>query len=472
MYVRRSVYRHEHNNPALTLIKQQDEDDDDTPEHVPYRFTFTPFSKASEGETPTSAIDITTDLYNALLKPAVTSTEDLLTLSYHPQAVFRVRAPTRLSASITGHGEPILCVAFPPDTSSRMVSGSGDGTARIWDSDTGTPFKTLKGHTSWVLCVSYSPDGELLATGSMDSTVRIWSAKTGDHIAGPLKGHGKWITSIAWEPYHLSAPGRPRLASSSKDGTVRVWSAKDGRCDLTLSAHKGTASCVRWGGAGTIYSCGHDKAVRLWDANTGACLKTLGSHSHWVNHLSLSTQSALRTGYYDPREPVPSEEGKRELAKRRFEKAARRGGVIDERFVSASDDCTMYLWSASSSKPIARLLGHQKQVNHVTFSPDGSLIASCGFDNHVKLWRGSDGKFITSLRGHVAHVYMAAFSADSRLLVSCSKDTTVKVWDVRTGKLKEDMSGHRDEVYAVDWSARGERVGSAGRDRTVKIWGR
>lgn len=38
-----------------------------------------------------------------------------------------------------------------------MVSGSGDCTARIWDSDTNTPYKTLTGHTGWVLAVAYSP---------------------------------------------------------------------------------------------------------------------------------------------------------------------------------------------------------------------------------------------------------------------------------------------------------------------------
>ncbi|KAL9050626.1 MAG: hypothetical protein Q9162_006522 [Coniocarpon cinnabarinum] len=434
------------------LVRQDVHDDDEEgpAPYVPYTFTYTPQRSISD-----TTVDITSSIYHTVLKTGLASNEEILTLQYVPQAVFRVRAPTRLSSSIAGHGQPVLCVSFPSSTSSRMASGSGDGTARIWDCDTGTPFKTLKGHTSWVLCVGFSPDGRLLATGGMEGTIRIWSAETGDLVAGPLKGHAKWITSLAWEPYYLQASGRPRVASSSKDGTVRVWSAMDGRCDMTLAAHKGTASCVRWGGTGTIYSSGHDKAVRLWDANSGACLKTLGSHAHWVNHLSLSTEHALRTSFYDPMQPVPAtDELRRALAKRRFETAARTRGEITERFVSASDDCTLYLWTPSSNKPIAHLLGHQKQVNHVSFSPSGHLIASCGFDNCIKIWRGSDGQYIRTLRGHVGAVYMCAWSADGRLLVSASRDSTVKVWDVKEGKLKEDMSGSRDEVYAVDWSAK------------------
>ena len=71
------------------------------------------------------------------------------------------------------------------------------------------------------------------------------------------------------------------------------------------------------------------------------------------------------------------------------------------------------------------MIGHQKQVNHVTFSPDGLLIASAGFDNHTKIWNARDGTFINTLRGHVAPVYQCCFSADSRLLVTASKDTTL-----------------------------------------------
>ena len=306
----------------------------------------------------------------------------------------------------------------------------------------------------------------------MDNTVRLWNPTTGQAIGTPMKGHSKWVRSLSWEPYHTQIPGQPRLASASKDSTVRIWDTITRRIEHVLSGHKGSISCVRWGGIGRIYTSSQDKTIKIWDSRKGTLIQTLTAHAHWVNHLALSTDFVLRTAYHDHTGKIPpTDEEKMVKAKSRFDTAATINNETVERLISASDDCTMYLWEpATSTKPITRLLGHQKQVNHVTFSPNGQLIASSAFDNHVKLWSASDGRFLFSLRGHVGPVYMSSFSADSRLLVSCSKDTTLKVWDCANGKLKEDLPGHTDEVYAVDWSPDGERVGSGGRDKAVKIW--
>ncbi|KAF2157117.1 WD40 repeat-like protein [Myriangium duriaei CBS 260.36] len=404
------------------------------------------------------------------------STEVVLDIPCRAEAVFKVRAVTRCSAAISGHGDSILSAQFSPVTSTRLATGSGDNMARIWDTETGTPLHTLKGHAGWVLAVAWSPDGARLATGGNDGMLRLWNPVSGASDGQPLKGHTQRVNSLSWEPFHLQEQGRPRIASASKDGTVRVWDVVGKKCDMALSGHKGNISCVRWGGAGQIYTASHDKTIKVWNASTGSLQHTLSSHAHWVNHLALSTDFALRTAYYDHtgKAGIPATDSECVTkAQKRFAAAASVNGKsgISERVISASDDCTIFLWApAESAKPIARLHGHQKQVNHVVFSPDGTLIASAAFDNHVKLWTAKDGAFLYTLKGHVGPVYQVAFSADSRLLVSASKDTTVKVWEVRTGKLVEDLPGHKDQVFAVDWSPDGKRVGSAGRDKQVRIW--
>lgn len=442
---------------------------------VPYTFTCMVPGKNKGSD---QSIDIKDNLYSSLLQPGHNTTEDTITLIFQPRAVFKVRPVTRSASAIPGHGSTVLCSAFAPNSSDRMVTGAGDNTARLWDCNTQTTLANLVGHTNWVLCVSWSPDGEVIATGSMDNTIRLWESTKGKPLGSDsssvLRGHSKWITSLSWEPIHLVRPGdKPRLATASKDGTIKVWDITRRVCLYTLSGHTNSVSCVKWGGQNILYSGSHDKTVRCWDMKQdGKCINILKNHAHWINHLSLSTDYALRIGAFDHTGTQPSspQEAQRR-AQENYDKVVKKNGQLQELMVTASDDFTMFLWNPlKQQKPLARMTGHQKLVNHVAFSPDGRYIVSASFDNSIKLWSGTDGKFLSTFRGHVASVYQVAWSSDCRLLVSCSKDTTLKVWDVRTRKLSVDLPGHKDEVYTVDWSVDGKRVCSGGKDKMVRLW--
>ena len=196
------------------------------------------------------------------------TTEDTLTIVCTPQAVFRVRPATRCSSSLSGHSAPILCASFSP-TGSRLATGSGDCTARLWDLDTETPGPTLSGHKGWVLCVAWEGRERRLATGGHDGHVRLWDGKTGAAQGDAMKGHGKWVMGLAWEPIHLNAKS-PRLASASKDGTVKVWEPATRRLQYTLGGHTASVNCVLWGGGGVggrgvLYTASSDQTVKVWD---------------------------------------------------------------------------------------------------------------------------------------------------------------------------------------------------------------
>ncbi|MGV9596456.1 nSTAND1 domain-containing NTPase [Streptosporangium sandarakinum] len=137
------------------------------------------------------------------------------------------------------------------------------------------------------------------------------------------------------------------------------------------------------------------------------------------------------------------------------------------------NDETVRLWDAVTGKPIgAPLTGHTNWVNSVAFSPDGTRLASGGYDGTVRLWDVATGKPIGDpLTGHTSTVTSAAFSPDGERLASAGDDGTVRLWDAVTGEpIGAPLTGHTSEVTSVAFSPDGERLASGGSDRTVRLW--
>jgi WD40 repeat protein len=84
------------------------------------------------------------------------------------------------------------------------------------------PRFTLKGHTSDVTSVAYSPNGKLIVSGSFDKTLKVWDAATGNEILF-FSGHAGEVTSVAF------SPDSKRIISGGRDATVKVWEMPMGK---------------------------------------------------------------------------------------------------------------------------------------------------------------------------------------------------------------------------------------------------
>ena len=228
--------------------------------------------------------------------PSDQSTRILLALEALPDVKEKIERPVvfeaqesvieginnlRELAVVSAHTGAVWAVAVSRD-GARIVTGSGDKTARVWDAQTETELLQLKGHTDGVWAAAVTPDGARVVTGSRDKTARVWDARTGDELL-QLNGHTNWVLAVA------VTPDGARIVTGSADNTARVWDARTGAELLQLKGHTGFVNGVAVTPDGArIVTGSADKTVRVWDAHTGDELLQLKGHAATILAVAVT----------------------------------------------------------------------------------------------------------------------------------------------------------------------------------------
>ncbi|HKS43318.1 MAG TPA: TIR domain-containing protein [Blastocatellia bacterium] len=187
----------------------------------------------------------------------------------------------KLLRTLQGHSAPIRTMTVTPDGGS-IISGSDNGTMRVWDIQSGQLLRTLKGYAGAIYSVAVTPDGGSIISGSDNGTMRVWDMQSGQ-LLRTLEGHVDAVLSVAVTPNGLS------IISGSSDRTVRMWDIQSGQTRFTLRGHKGIINSVVVTPDGrSIISLSDDRSFRFWDFTSHRLLRTFEGLTSFPFGLAVS----------------------------------------------------------------------------------------------------------------------------------------------------------------------------------------
>ncbi|MBE2216645.1 MAG: hypothetical protein IAE90_00485 [Ignavibacteria bacterium] len=321
--------------------------------------------------------------------------------------------------------------------------------------------KTLSGHSGNINCIAFSPDAKKLLSGSSDGTVRVWSAETGDLIntvtfgenvtsvnhSGTSSVYG--VTTIGGAFITDMETGSVSARLENKPNTYNISFSPDGKFLAVNSFYKTDHYYYKDGQKYEFQK--YHFLVDIYDGSSYRLIKTLKvleeDRKALLKLFGDNVMESYRTNYFMST------------------------FTRDSKFLATGlPNGQINIYSFITNDFRRNFTGHDKNVYGLEFSADGNYLISASMDEEVKVWNITTGKSIKTLNGHDNDVNDAVFSPDSKFAASASDDETVKVWDVSKGKHIKTLKGHQGDVITVIFSPDGRYIASGGKDEKIKLW--
>lgn len=318
-----------------------------------------------------------------------------------------------------------LAIACPAD-GKRAFIGEASGTVQHWVFDGSRPPATLEAHDAEVYSVDCTADGARVVTASQDARAIVWDVETGleQHL---LQDHDDVVRCACFRK------DGARVLTASLDATAALWDAGTGERVATLRGHEGMLNAACFDADGDrIATASNDGTARLWSGD-GELLHVLLGHRHAVTAVAFSGdgRTLLTAGDDRTARSWCVDDGRALQVFTHDDRVTCVLVLADATRVHTGDeDGVLRTFDGASGRLLVRRDAHGAAIASLHASADGSLLLTAADDGLARLWRASDSHPMTTFRGHTRPLTDARFVPGGTHVLTTSLDATARLWPI------------------------------------------
>jgi WD40 repeat protein len=324
------------------------------------------------------------------------------------------------------------------------------------------------GHSSTILDLKYSPDGNYLFSTGVDNKIIIWDLRSSKQM-NILSGHNAAVNSITFHPF------KNIVASASDDKTVKIWEYPSGNLLENYNFFTEKVKSLDFNSDGTKLACASDsiyiidlvlntyktiplKAKRIYTAvNYGHLDRYIAfggkkeSKLHLYNiekgRITKSFRNRTNQIYIDKEDKYvycASNNGKitrypisTASIRRKMNLAAERSwysfysvDANDKYLFAGNKNGLIYVYNKRNGKRKFILKGHEGEIKAVTVNPSGDFLASAGNDKKIVIWDIEQRKIAKVLQGGTGSINSLSFSNDGKRMFIAYDNSDFRIWDL------------------------------------------